>query len=392
MSTPMFGPMHNFGERPGSRTSASFLKRMQEEMYAARGTSGDGPINIINGPSGAGISLDRVTLDLRRFKLTEDLLSGGAAEAQILLYDNEAPLRVGFDYREWGIFGETFTVYDSLGLADGSTKLKEGQYGFAAYFPDNGLWEVVQIGDLIGDEFFPARLDSRTLDSGTYIYDWTEMEWTSATAAATVKSGGRTGTNSPRCWPAVELNNNIIATDTIVWMKRGYKATSPAVAVVAKTASGNNAGTHAAFTLYLDQVTGGTFTLTYDGTTTAAIAYSAIGATVQTAIETAITGLTLSSFTGAGTLASPWAFSVSSDTQDHTITASAASLKGNDGYRFEMSEGSGSSTLCMDPEEITGYDAEATMNVAIWNAEGCLESTPISACTSPRVINGGTVT
>ncbi len=380
MSFSMFAPKQNYGERPGHRTSASFLQRLQEEMYAALGTSADGPLTAESSPWGTQIGLERVTLDLRRFVLTEDLLAGSFAEAKILIYDNSA--------LTWTITGEEFTVWDSLTQnSDGSVLMSEGQYGFAKWFVDNGLWEVVQVGDLVSDAFFPARLDSHT-GTSPIEYAWTEMEWTSTLAAATVKSGGRTGTIGPDSWMATELNNNSVANNTIVWMKRGFRPTSPAAAVITKTASGNGAGVHAAFSLYIDDntTTGGTYTIMMDGFATT-IPWNASSGTTKSAIETA-TGYTLSAFAGAGTLASPWTFTVSSDVLDHSASTNTSALKDKSGFRFDMSAG-GSAGLC-------GWGAmpaaTGTWKVVVkQDADDCFGYVEVQACTTPVDIFGGTI-
>lgn len=376
----MFGPKTNVGERPGQQIPASFVDRVQAELYAARGTSTDEPLVSQTGPWGTGIGLERVTLDLRRFVLAEDLLAGTSAAANELVYDN--------DTLQWNIIGEEFTVWDSLSTrSDGSILLAKGQYGFAKWFRDNGLWEMVQIGDLVSDDFFPARLDDHT-GASPVLYGWTEMEWTSATAAATVKSGGKTGTTTPTAWVATELNNNTVADDTIVWMKRGFKPSSPAVASITKTLAGNNAGTHATFSLYVDAdtTTGATYTITMDGHTTAAIAWNANSGTTKSAIQTA-TGYTLSAFTGTGTLANPWIFTVSSDTADHTASTDSSTLKDKSGFRFDMGGGTAAG-LC-------GWDAmpaaTGTYKVVVkQDADNCLAYVTVEECSTPIDVFGGT--
>ncbi len=455
MGVPGFAPrFDDFGGRPGERVSASFLTRMQDELYAARSAGVSHPFIQENGPFGPQLGLDRTTLDLQRFVLTENLLSGSKADAQILIFDGTTG--------RWNIQGEHFDVYDSFGKTDGSIRLKSGAYGFAKWMPDNGLWEFVQISDAIGYDFFPARLDCRVSSSGTWVYSWTEMEWTSAIAAASVLSGGRTGYTAQSisiaktttgdgstaevetitfcepplvggtwdvggstglafnvsagtlqtalraslsgtplvtvtgsmsagfvvtwpsvgavttmtgsvtnllpagpAWPATELNNRKVSTGTIVWMRLGYKPSSPAVAVVAKTASGNSAGVHAAFSLYLDQVKGGSFKLGFDTFTTADISYGSTAAQISTAITAAVSGLTLTSFSGAGTIGSPWTFNVTSDYADHTMTADGSKLKGNEGYRFAAPN-----ALC-GYEDVSGFDA-TKVNILAVDASGCL--------------------
>lgn len=380
MSTPMFAPRGNYGERPGQRIPAEFVKRIQEEMYAARGTGVDEPFNLQNGPWGAQTSLDRDTVNLRRFVLIEDLQSGDAADAYMVVFDNST--------FEWTTFGEAFTVYDSLGNADGSTYLKEGQYGFATWFLDNGRWEVVNSGSLTSDDFFPARIDSST-GTSPVLFAWVESEWTSTTAGATDKAGGRAGTTTPLSWVATELNNSSVADDTIVWMKRGYKPSSPADATITKTLAGNGAGVHATFSLYVDANTtsGGTYTITMDDFVTADIAFNENAGVTKSAIQTA-TGYTLSSFSGAGTLASPWTFTVSSDAIDHNAFTNTAGLKDKSGFRFNA--GGGSAGLC-------GWGAmpaaTGTYKIVVkQDADDCFAYIPVATCTDPFDLDGGETT
>src|SRR5882724_73675 len=168
MSFSMFSPQQKDGGRPGQTPSASFLRRMQEEIYAARGTGVDTPLISESGPYGATIALDRITIDLRRFVLTENLLAGSCANANTVIYDNISG--------QWNMLGESFTVWDSLTTrSDGTILLAIGQYGFAKWFADNGLWEVVQIGDLISDDFFPAKMTSHAASGGINVYSWAEV-------------------------------------------------------------------------------------------------------------------------------------------------------------------------------------------------------------------------
>lgn len=467
MSVPGFSPRPDgFGGRKGERTSASFLTRMQDEVFAARNAAVSFPLTQESTPAGEHLGLDRETLDLLRFQLTADLASGGSATASPVIYNPET-------FR-WDLIGEEMTVYDSFGKADGSTRLKSGDYGFAKWFGDNGLWEIVQAPGGSGgggDDFFPARIDCRSYTGGCWIYGWTEMTWTDATVCtATVLTGGRTGSparvatvtqtavgdgstaevetisfigppiisgtwtitgtmsatpyttsdlafnasasdvqaalralnssafpavtvsgdmtsgftiiwpstgaqtpltttisnllpNGPT-WPACELNNQPVKIGVIVWMKRGYKLTT-AVAVVTKTTPGNGIGTHAAYSMYVDGASGGTYTVSFDGVTSAAISYGATVATVKAAIEATTSGLTLSSLSGAGTLANPWTFTVTSNANDHTIIANGSSLKDGSGYRF------GKPVIFCGHEDTPGYVAGAAMNVLTIDSSGC---------------------
>lgn len=377
-SIPMMPIFRDFGGKPGELTSSEFLARVAQELSAARNASVAPPLEQIVNQNGNFISLDRGTLDLKRFRYLQNLDSGQSAIALTVAYD--------FKLNTCTFVGEEFTVYDAFGLDNGDIVGHEGDYGLAYFAADVCRWEVLRIQADTFNRTFPARIDSYTDSGDTHIYSWTEMEWTAATAAATVKSGGRTGVTAS--WPALEINNRTVDDDTIVWMRRGYRATSPAVAVVVKTTSGNNAGVRAAFSLYVDQATGGTFTLTFDGATTTAIAWNASGATVKAAIEATTGGLTLSTFSGSGTLASPWTFSVTSNAADHTISANEANLKDSSGFRFEMSDGGDGLAAC-DFGGLPGFDADA-MNVVTVDADGCATIVHPAACSSPRVIRGGT--
>lgn len=380
MPFSMMPPFQDFGDRPGDATSAAFLARINKELSAARNFSASPPLTVRNGSDGTHIALDRGTLDLRRFRVLDAVSDGGFAQAESIGYD--------FATNTCTYPGERFTVYaPAYGSPSGETVMEAGEYGIAQFQPDAGHWEILNQASLNNDGFFPARLDSHT-GTTPITYAWTEMEYTSEIATATVLSGGRTGTTTPASWRATELNNNSVADATIVWMRREFKATSPAAAVITKTIPGNQAGTHATFALYVDAntTTGGTYTITMDSFTTADIAFNANAATTKTAIQTA-TGYTLSAFSGAGTLASPWVFTVSSDTNDHTASTDTSTLKDKSGFRFDMGGGTAAG-LC-------GWDAmpEATgeWKPVVLQEDGCLAYVTVDDCEPPVFLNGGTL-
>lgn len=378
-SFPMMPPFREFGDRPGDATSAAFLGRANQEINAARSLGVHAPLTIVKGAHGDHIAVDRGTLDLRRFLVAgaDDLVEGGSVLATAIGYD--------FASNTCTLQGEEFTVHaPAYGSRTPATVMRSGEYGVANFQPDAGRWEVVSNTAINTDDFFPARLDSHT-GTSPIIYEWTEMEFTSETALATVLSGGRTGTLVPASWRATELNNNSVANNTIVWMKRGFVA-DPAVAVLTKTLAGNGAGTHATFSLYVDKATGGTYTITWDGETSAAIAFNASSATTKSAIQAITGGPTLSAFSGVGTLASPWTFSVTSDTNDHNASTDASTLKNGDGFRFDMGGASDFEPCLADPLP----DATGSYKVVVQQTDdNCLALMDVSECTSPVFIDGG---
>jgi len=326
MPIPMNPVLQNFGEKPGQRTSAGFLQRVQQELIAGR-VGVDLPLTLDSGPSGDIIGLDRLTLDLLPFKLTATLKAGSSATANLLSFDGQSYSGVS----------EEITVYDGLGQDDGSIVGRSGDFGLCKWQPGAGRFEIVRNALLgAGEDFFPAEILTRTLSSGVYKYGWRELEFATKAALPTTLSSGRSGDNSSN-QPAIEINNQKVKVGAFVWMRRGYRG-ARATASFTQTTSGNNMGIASAFSLYVDSATGGTYTLTLNSGTTTALAYNANSATVKSALETA-SGKTLSSFSGAGTLASPWTFSVSTDTANYFCSADGSALDDDSSYAFAAPAG-----------------------------------------------------
>ena len=76
-----------------------------------------------------------------------------------------------------------------------------------------------------------------------------------------------------------------------------------------------------------NDATGGTFTLTYDGQTTAATAFDTTAATVKTNIE-ALSNVTAATVTGTGTAATPWVIFFNTATGQNIMTADDTGLTG----------------------------------------------------------------
>ena len=73
--------------------------------------------------------------------------------------------------------------------------------------------------------------------------------------------------------------------------------------------------------------TGGTFTLTYNGQTTGAIAFDATAGTMETAIE-ALSNVTTATVTGTGAAATPWVIFFNTATGQNIMTADDTNLTG----------------------------------------------------------------
>lgn len=73
--------------------------------------------------------------------------------------------------------------------------------------------------------------------------------------------------------------------------------------------------------------TGGTFTLTVDGQTTAGIAYNASATSVKSALE-ALSTVTTATVTGTGTVADPWVITLDDTGSDRTVTGDGSGLTG----------------------------------------------------------------
>lgn len=350
---PQMPTFHDFGDRRGDATQAEFVARVHQELYAARVGSVSPPLTSQDGPLGLMIGLARDTLDLRRFVLAGDLAAGGSASAYAIGYDfSRAKARSQFD---------TIIVYDPFGVSGGPQVGKTGEYGWACWQEDAGRWEVVSMVTAnSNDDFFLAYLDSRTLTSGVYVYGWTEYEVAATATLPTSKSGGRSGTSA--VWSAVEINNRAVATGTLVWMRRAYKG-SQAKVVITKSTVGNNEGQPAVFRLYVSNASGGTYTITWNSSTTSAIAYNANAATVKSAIEAAVSGLTLNAFTGSGTSADPWIVSASSTAADVDGRANGDSLKDAGGYAFAAPGGAW--TFAWTATKTSNYTA------SVWDAIPC---------------------
>lgn len=80
-------------------------------------------------------------------------------------------------------------------------------------------------------------------------------------------------------------------------------------------------------TIYLDNATGGTFTLTFRGHTTGTIAYNASAGTVTTALE-ALNTIDDVTVTGAGTEADPWIVEFKGDNAGQNVDQLTANIEG----------------------------------------------------------------
>ncbi len=180
---PRFEPNFDYGERRGDVTSSEWVGMVNRELFSIGQSAAADPLEITSGPLGIQISLNRATLDMRRFRLTSDWTDSSASAVNILYSTEEA---------KWNIDSNEFTVYDYFG----TSKLKPGDTGLAKFYPDSGFWEIVPAppGSGFDDDFFVAKVTSHTVVSTKNTYAWKEQEFLSLGANGTDKSGGRTGT------------------------------------------------------------------------------------------------------------------------------------------------------------------------------------------------------
>ena len=129
-----------------------------------------------------------------------------------------------------------------------------------------------------------------------------------------------------------------------------------------------------------NDATGGTFTLTYDTQTTAAIAYNASAATVETDIE-ALSNVTAATVTGTGVAATPWVIRFDTASGSGIMTADDGSLTG------------GTSTIALVTIDISQADEEFSIQLADGDIAVIAGNTkPTSSVTSLTGIADSTVT
>ena len=125
--------------------------------------------------------------------------------------------------------------------------------------------------------------------------------------------------------------------------------------------------------------TAGTFTLTYSATTTAAIAFDATAAQVETAIE-ALSNVTAATVTGSGTSATPWVIRFDTSSGSGIMT-STDSLTG------------GSSTVALEKIDVSVADQQFQITLADADVAVVTGNTkPTSSVTAKTDIADGTVT
>ena len=130
-----------------------------------------------------------------------------------------------------------------------------------------------------------------------------------------------------------------------------------------------------------NNATGGTFTLTFDGQTTAAIAYNAAAATVEPALE-ALSNITDVTVTGSGTSGDPWVVAfVDPDRQNVAeMTADDTNLTGGTSTITTTVEG-GTKTIAVSNFQIRLLDA----NIVLVSGD---TNKPVSTQTSFTSLSG----
>jgi hypothetical protein len=201
----------------------------------------------------------------------------------------------------------------------------------------------------------PIEVTAKEEVDDVWLHSWKELEFTAAGVLPTEKAGGRTGDKSG-AWPLIEIENHELEVGTKVFAWE--VAVKPPEIVIEETQAGGD-GENQAWTLYIKDAKGGTYTLFADDEPTDPIDWDGGATDIKAEIEAAA-GVTLSSFTGAGTEASPYAFSVTSDTDPHTLTLGDVSeLIGDGGMACSYQTGGGGSPFTWTDIKTASYEANA---------------------------------
>lgn len=275
---PPFRPLRT--AREGDRISSETINRLEQEVYASRQLTADHPLQAHVTPNGNHVSLERVTLDPIRFKLSEPLYHGQSATAQQLFFSHTAGT--------WSIEGGEVTVWDSTGLGGstaGDTTLIAPALtkGMARYLPDSGVFEVVSIGNTIRVQY--GTITARGYRNGNWVYAFTP--------------------ETPVLRGEYEDDTEAdIASDEGAWVS--IATTQEATASV-----------HQKNTVTVTGGTSGTYFLTVDGVDTQDLPYNAALSAIITAINDVL---------GSGTVAASSGAIEWQDYTDHTISADVTDL------------------------------------------------------------------
>lgn len=165
--------------------------------------------------------------------------------------------------------------------------------------------QTIDTGSITGGVLFDVTFSGQTATNVTcnaaaatlegYLEALSNLDSVTVTKSGQVFTVEFTGVNGSANQPQM----------TVSVYNPGVNATHP-ITVTTTPASGSTAGVNEVQTITLDGApTGGTFTLTFDGQTTSAIAYNASAATVDAALE-ALSNIGSGDVTVAGSAGGPW--------------------------------------------------------------------------------------
>ena len=178
----------------------------------------------------------------------------------------------------------------------------------------------------------PREVWAKITGSSGALYAWTEVYHAGGTTFSTL-TGGRTGATSVN---AARERNGVtgIANDTIVELRRGHCDGAPRV-IVTRQQVGNDDDEREIQQVRILDATGGTFTLTFDGQTTSALAYDINAADLEAALE-ALSTVTACSVTGTGTDGDPFVITFEDDYEEHAfMTPDATAMKSDQEWLFD---------------------------------------------------------
>lgn len=170
--------------------------------------------------------------------------------------------------------------------------------------------------------------------------------------------------------PLYEVNEAKIKPPSKEWAKVGYKANPKFVLTKVQTGNGDDEPT--IYELWLDDWDKGTFTLSIDGDTDSnPIDVEEDIAAID--IEGAITTHTID-VTGAGTEDSPFVITITTDNDDHDMTADKDELVDKTDYRFR-----GGHNTCPG-KHLDGFAVYNLQNILALTPAGCMKVLPAAPC------------
>lgn len=198
-----------------------------------------------------------------------------------------------------------------------------------------------------------ARITGNGLLSGNYVYSWVEIYPTGDFNAWSDVPGGLSGTTTVN--EAYEINDvEGVPVGTRVRIWQGYLSGGAPIVRVRRPQAGDGNTVREQHSIVTENLAGGTYTLTFEGQTTSALAHSANAATIEAALE-ALSNLTNVTVTGTGTSADPFVVEYQDNFNSHDVlTPDLAAIKNSQDWLFERIFGD---TITVTNIDVTNIDA-----------------------------------